>query len=199
MLTTHRTDPNPSTTHKHDCNRSTSASIPPHTSSAKSSKWGSQSHKRRKALSTTRMGWTCKLPLESLLNSGNGAGGNEERERQLHLAPPQLCVPSSTRDEPPHQRAPCSAEWLQGAQTQKGGRCAGNTRTLPTTPFPLRRLNSKRTRYYRRLLSWNELSVLVMVGRALSVRRLLRTSNPASAPQPPLRVPWSRTRISAIP
>lgn len=84
------TDPTPSTT----------TATPPHTPSAKSLKWDSQSRKRGAALSTTKDGIDVQAALESLLNSGSVTYGNEERERELYLAPPQLRVPPSACDNP---------------------------------------------------------------------------------------------------
>lgn len=79
-LTAHSTtDPTPSTTQRNR-NRSTTALIPPHTTSAKSSIWDYQSHKRKKVLSTTKDGMDMQIALLNVSNSGSGAGGDEERE-----------------------------------------------------------------------------------------------------------------------
>ena len=78
VLTAHSTtDPTPSTTQRNR-NRSTTALIPPHTTSAKSSIWDYQSHKRKKALSTTKDGMDLQIALPNVSNSGSGAGGDKE-------------------------------------------------------------------------------------------------------------------------
>jgi hypothetical protein len=126
----------------------------------------------------------------------------ERRKRTRTRASPTTTTTTRTpiytrRTSPPPGH---TTQCRMGTRTTnpKGSGCAPNTRTLPTTRLHFH-YGSSTPSGQGSIASGNELGVLVMMaGRVLSVRCLLRTSNPTSAPQPPLRVPCSRTRIPAI-
>ena len=134
-LTMHSTQ-TPSITHNHDRNGSMTALTPPHTSSAKSLKWDSRSHKRTKVLSTTKDGVEVQAVLGSLLDSAGGAGGNEEKR-----ASPSTLI-YTQRNSPP---SACTAQYRMCTRStkSKGSWCVRNARTLPMTPFTGWSLNSK--------------------------------------------------------
>jgi hypothetical protein len=128
------TDPTPSTTHKHDRNRSTTAptSTPdivgqivemgssvsqPQKCVINNERWDGRASRSRESFEQRQRRWWEQ---------------RKERERELHLAPPQLRVPPSTRDEPPPIGTDHAVQNGYKEHKRKG-RCDASARTLPTT------------------------------------------------------------------